>query len=80
MTTSEPLPEDPTLLRARIGELESKIAQLVAANEELKTLVAQFRRMIYGRRSERVTDQPGQGKLPFAAHQELVWVADAVAG
>ena len=66
MTTSEPLPEDPTLLRARIGELESKIAQLVAANEELKTLVAQFRRMIYGRRSERVTDQPGQGKLPFA--------------
>jgi transposase len=74
---SEALPEDPALLRARIGELATALekerqekVQLVEANQQLKILVAQFRRMIYGRRSERVVDQPGQGKLAFAIEDE----------
>ena len=74
---SAPLDDDPTQLRARIGELAAELAKerqekakLLEANEHLKLMVARFRHMIHGRRSERMADQPGQGKLPFVVEEE----------
>lgn len=69
-TATDDLGDDPVQLRALIGELRADKAALLEANQQLKHQVDLFRRMIYGRRSERVVDQPGQGKLPFAVEEE----------
>lgn len=61
---------DQEQLLARIAALEAEKVVLLEANQQLKHQVDLFRRMIYGRRSERMVDQRGQGKLPFALDEE----------
>lgn len=77
VTPSEQQPEDTAQLRERVAQLAAELdkeraekAELLEAVEQLKHEIDLFRRMICGRRSERVIDDPHQGKLPFAIEEE----------
>jgi len=75
VVTVDDLGDDPMRLKARIADLSSQLAQsdvekkeLLESNAQLTSLVDQFRRMIYGRRSERHANDKHPA-LPFAGEE-----------
>jgi transposase len=87
--TAQPLPDAPplpgelhachTLLleQARtVVELQESRLELAQEIESLKLMLAKLQQQLYGRRSERVVDDPNQAKLDFGDDPE---VQDALA-
>jgi len=75
-----PLPDDLSACHALLLEQARTIVEVSQEKEELKLQLAKLYQQLYGRRSERVVDDPNQKKLGFAddpAVQDAL--ADAVA-
>lgn len=69
--------QDPSVLRAHLAALMRKNAELQARHDELARHVAYLRRLLWGRRSEKLTaEELGQLVLAFGGTEEQAATAD----